>query len=98
MENNEKRPLKNIVKDIFGKLDSENKGVELITIWEKTFEEDIVKHTKLVSFSKGRLVVNVSDSSRLYELTLRRYELIKKLNRSIKKGKVKEIRFKIGEM
>ncbi len=94
------KPLKNILKGIVGKLEErESKGHrELISIWEKVTGKDALKHTKPKSLKSGRLVVNVSDSSRLYELTLKRQELIKAINKQLKRKTIKEIRFKIGEI
>jgi len=60
------------------------KDNEFISTWEKAVGKDISKHTKPRSFKSGRLVVNVSDSSRLYELTLKKHELIKDINRRLK--------------
>ena len=93
-------PLKDVLKGIISKLEKGQKGAhdELIASWEKVVGKDAFKHTKLVSLKGGRLVVNVSDSSRLYELTLKRREIIKAINRKRKKKKIKEIRFKIGEI
>ena len=94
------KPLKNILKGIVGKLEErESKGhSELISIWEKVLGKDASKHTKPRSLKFGRLVVNVSDSSRLYELTLKRQELIKAINKQLKRKTIREIRFKIGEI
>ena len=67
-------------------------------VWEKVVGKNVFKYTRPVTLKSGRLVVNVSDSSRLYELTLKRRELIKDINKHLKKKKIKEIRFKIGEI
>ena len=104
----DKAPLKDLIKGIIGKLEKEGKGPEhgIVPTWEKVVGKKIAKHTKPVTFKAGRFVVNVSDSSRLYELTLKRQTLICELNKELKKKKVlrgrtktiKEIRFKIGEV
>ncbi|MCK4463699.1 MAG: DUF721 domain-containing protein, partial [Candidatus Omnitrophica bacterium] len=80
--NKDTAPLKNAIKNIIGKLEKGAKeDSELISIWEKVVGKNASKHTKLRSLKSGRLVVSVSDSSRLYELTLKRQELIKAINR-----------------
>ena len=97
MKNKEKdTPLKNTIKSIIGKLGDENRGRNIQSAWEDVVGRDKASHTKLVSFRKGRLVVTVSDSTRLYELTLDQRRILKEVNAAITKKTVKEIRFKIG--
>ena len=98
--NTKKLPLKNVIKDIINQLEKGQKEGpgELITAWGKALDKVFSEHTRLVTLKSGRLIVNVSDSSRLYELTLKRREIIKNLNKHLKKKKIKEIRFKIGEV
>ena len=86
--NKDTAPLKDAIKNIISKLEKgAKKDSELISIWERVVGRDISKHTKPRSLKSGRLVVNVSDSSRLYELTLKRQELIKAINRQLKEKK-----------
>lgn len=83
--NKDSAPLKDAIKSILGKLEKEaRKDSELISIWERVVGKDASKHTKPKSLKSGRLVVNVTDSSRLYELTLKRQELIKAINQQLK--------------
>lgn len=86
--NKDTAPLKDAIKDIIRKLEKgAKKDSELISIWEKVVGKDASKHTKPRSLKSGRLVVNVSDSSRLYDLTLKRQELINAINRQLKRKK-----------
>jgi len=98
MKANKKHPLKDIIKSVIQKLEKEDQGKSILGVWEKVLDKKTQKHTKPVSFRRGRLVANVSDSSRLYELTLRKKEIIKAMNIKLEKKKIKEIRFKIGEL
>lgn len=91
-------PLKDILKNVIKELKGSNKGGKIVSLWKDTVGAEVAEHTRPVSFAKGRLVVNVSDSSRLYELTLRRAKIIETLNKTVKRGKIKEVRFKIGEV
>lgn len=96
----DKSPLKNVIKDIIKRLETGEKetGNQLISLWKKIVGEDLFKHTRLTSLNRGRLAINVSDSSRLYDLTLKKRQLIKEINKTLKKKKIKEIRFRIGEV
>jgi len=95
-----KKPLKAVLKGIIGKLDKSSQSSRLMVIWKDILGEKEQAYTRLTSFRKGRLVVNVSDSTRLYDLTLRRRDLIREINERLegKKTTVKEIRFKIGDI
>ena len=86
--NKDTAPLKDAIKDIIRKLEKgAKKDSELISIWGKVVGKDASSHTKPRSLKSGRLVVNVSDSSRLYELTLKRQELIEAINRQLREKK-----------
>jgi len=96
--NDEGKPLKDVLQGVMKKLDSGELAAEIINAWEKIIDTKDKKHTKPVSFKQGRLVVIVSDSSRLYDLTVKKKEIINIINAHLRKGKIKEIRFKIGEI
>jgi len=94
---NNKQPLKDLVKGIISDLEKRDEKEELLKeAWEKSVGKNNAKHTKIAFLKGKRLVVNVSDSTRLYKLSLEKKSLINKLNESIKsKKKIKEIQFRI---
>jgi len=95
-----KQPLKDLVKKIISDLEKRDEKEEhLKDVWEKSVGESGAKHTKIAFLKGKRLVVNVSDSTRLYKLTLEKKNLINKLNENIKsKKKIKELQFRIGKI
>ena len=88
--------LKNIVSGIGGRgrLNEE----DITKIWEKVVGEKASGHTLPVSFKRAGLVVNVDCSAWLYELTLEKQDILKKLEEYLKGKKIKDIRFRIGEI
>ncbi len=50
------------------------------------------------SFKDGILIVNVSSSAWIYQLRFREKEMIKNINKQLKKIKIKQMRFKIGKI
>ncbi len=94
------RPLKDVIKSIINNLEKREKEEnDLSRIWEKTVGEKAARHTKIAFFKAKRLVVNVSDSSWLYKLTIDKKNLMKNLNKNIKgRKKIKELQFRIGEI
>jgi len=100
MMNKDKAPLKDVLKGLIDEIEKKEGGrdFDFVKAWNKTVGKDIAKHTKPRNLRVGILSVNVSDSSRLYKLTLEKNAIISKLNKKIKNRKVKDIRFRIGEI
>lgn len=93
--------LKDVIKTVITNLKKKEKQEsDILKTWEKTAGKKASKHTKPVFLKKKRLVVNISDSSWLYKLTLDKRALIKKFNYHLKdpKKKIKELQFKIASM
>jgi len=88
--------LKDVIKNIGpkGRLTEE----EVALLWGEAAGEKASRHSRPVAFIKAVLTVNVDGSSWLYELTTRKREIIKKLESKFAGKKVKEIRFRIGEI
>ena len=92
--------IDSIVKAIITKLD---KGAnptsdEIENIWKEIAGEKAFRHTKPASLRKKRLVINVDGSSWLYELTLRKKELLAGLKKKMGSDKIEELQFRIGEV
>jgi len=94
----DKGPLGGLVKKILDKISKDENSEAIGIAWEKAIGGKFAEFTKLASFKKGKLTVLVSDSGRLYELTLRKEDIIKDVNERIKGKKIKDIRFKIGNI
>ncbi len=94
----EASPLKDLLKNLLHKLDSERPEAAIQRVWEEICDEDTLAHTRPVSFSNGKLVVLVSDTTRLYQLSLRTEAIRTSVNEKTGRVEVKEIRFKIGKI
>ena len=86
--------LKNVLKNLSGKRPGEE---EIGGLWARAAGEKAALHSRPVSFRKSVLVVNVDVSGWLYELTLRKKEILAELAKDLKgKKRVKDIRLRIG--
>lgn len=86
----------NAINNLSGK---ERLGEEEIErAWRAGAGGAAAKHSRPVSFKKGSLIVDVASSSWLYELTIRKAEILKTLERELKVKKIKELRFRIGDI
>lgn len=94
------RPLERVVKDIILDLGKRDRLTEedMASVWEAAAGKRASKHTAPASLKKARLVINVDGSGWLYELTLKKKEILKKLKGRLGDKKVKDIRFRIGEV
>ena len=69
---------------------------EINEAWRRSAGDAAARHTQPVSFKGASLVINVASSSWLYELSVRKKELLKSLESQLKGKKIKEIRLRIG--
>ena len=90
----------NVVKSIIERLDRQSNpaGDNLEKIWEETAGAKAFMHSKPASIRKKRLIIYVDGSSWLYELTLRKNELLAKLKKRLGKDKIEQLQFRIGEL
>ena len=93
-------PLKDTIKKVIANLEKrEKEELDIVRTWESAAGKKASKHTKPAFLKSRRLVVNVSDSSWLYKLTLEKESLIKRFNKNLKgRKKIKELQFRIGEV
>ena len=64
-----------------------------IAFWDRAVGENIARHTEPSKVVKGILFVKVDDNSWRHELTYFKHEIIQKLNDSVGKQAIKEIKF-----
>lgn len=71
---------------------------EIASAWRSAAGERAAASSRPVSFKRASLLVNVANSSWLYELTVNKKEILKRLEAGLKGKKIKEIRFRIGDI
>ena len=88
--------LKNVIKRLSG---AERFGEEeMASAWEYAAGSGAAKHSRPVSFKKATVIINVDSSGWLYELTIQKKKILERLGEKLKGKKIKEIRFRIGEI
>jgi predicted nucleic acid-binding Zn ribbon protein len=99
-ERTKQKSIENIVKDVIKNLSGAGRvsEEEVFGAWVAAAGEKAAKHTRPVSIKKGVMTVNIDGSGWLYELTVKKKELLKKLDGKIKGKQVKALRFRIGEI
>jgi predicted nucleic acid-binding Zn ribbon protein len=91
--------IEEVIKDVIGKMRSSGPSEEeVVVLWKEIVGEGAGRHSKPASLKKTFLTVNVDDSGWLYELSTRKKEIIKKMEGRLGGKKVKDIRFRIGEI
>ncbi|MDE0332913.1 MAG: DUF721 domain-containing protein [Nitrospinae bacterium] len=65
-------------------------------IWPKAVGEGISRAARPVSLRKGCLFVEVANSSWLYELELRKQDLLARINERMEDSRIDEIRFRLS--
>ena len=99
-ERSKARSIENIVKDVIKNLSGKARvsEEEVSEAWKKAAGSAAATHTRPVSIKRAVLTVNVDGSGWLYELTIKKRELLKKLEGKIRGKELKGIRFRIGEI
>lgn len=90
------RLVNKVIEELSGK--ERLGGEEIASAWRKAAGDAGAGHSKPVSFKKASLIVSVASSSWLYELTMRKKEIMKILEAELKGKKIKELRFRIGDI
>jgi len=94
------RPLGDIVGGILKDLGGKGRVTEedMYEAWRQAAGDAAAKHSRPVSFKKATIFVNVDRSSWLYELTVKKKEILQKLSAALRSKKVGDIRFRIGDI
>src|SRR3989304_4279345 len=88
--------VRHIIEKVLKKLNPRNKE-RLNKLWETAAGPELSRHARAASLRKGRLTVEVENSSWLYEITVRhKPRLLKELQAGLGEKKLKEIRFRLG--
>jgi len=97
--------LEGVVRGIVSKMSEQGALTEetIGALWKEAAGARAAKHSRPVSFRRSSLVVNVDGSGWLYELTLKKKEIVKKMSGKIaditnSKKKVRDIHLRIGEI
>lgn len=88
--------LKNVIKDLSGKARLGEE--EIAEAWNASVGADAARHSRPVSLNKGTIAVNVDSSGWLYELTVKKKDILKQLEAALKGKKIIDIRLRIGEV
>ena len=72
--------------------------VEIYAVWRNTVDAETVRHTRVIGVRANTLIVEVDSSPWLYELdNFRKHTLLGTLRRSLKKTRIVDINFRIGQ-
>ena len=71
---------------------------EILEAWKDAAGAAAAGHSKPVSFRRATVTVNVDNSGWLYELTTKKKEIARALSERLGGRKIKDIRFRIGEV
>ena len=100
MADKEKSPLEGILKKIISRIGDKGALTEedVKAAWDAAVGEKAAAHSRPRSLNGLRLIVNVDGSGWLYELTVQKKDILKKMETSLKSKKIKEITLRIGEL
>jgi len=93
-------PIKELVENFIKEKAPENIIVQtaLLTEWPKIISKSAAAKTKPVLIKDKILVVVVSNSSWLHQVTMDKNKILKKIHKIVGDEAIKDIRFKIGQI
>lgn len=96
----DKNPMEGVLKNIISSLGAKGKFTEedLSAAWKMVVGRKAAAHSRPRALSGSRLIINVDDSSWLYELTIQKKEILKKLSSELKSKRLTDITFRIGDL
>ena len=91
--------IESIVKKVIKNLSAKGRITEeeINKAWETAAGPEAARHSRPISIRKSVLLVNVGNSSWLYELTTKKRDILKKLEGRTGAKRLKGLRFRIGE-
>lgn len=97
---NQPTPIKDIVKSVIGPLTGERttERVRVLDAWWGVVEPPFKPHTKPIALKNHTLIIHVDESGWLYELTLQKIQILRKLQERVGEHLVRDIRLRIGEV
>jgi len=95
----DKASIGKIAGDVIKKLSKERRTKEarIKRVWQCAAGKRFAKHTRLSSFRRKRLVVNVDSSGWLYELSMNRDKITSRLKKVLKDD-FSQLQFRIGNL
>ena len=90
--------IKNIIPQVIEKISSGNPEWQndLSRAWQGVVDYKALKHCRLAGFRKGRLLVNVDSPAWLFQLSFKKPELLRRLQKEF--PDLAAISFKIGKV
>ena len=99
MEKKKASSLSDVLEKVVAGLNKKKLAEDrLAEVWGEAVGKKALKHTRPVGFRRASLTVNVDSSSWLFELTLKKRDILKKLQAGLEGKKLKDIRFRIGDI
>lgn len=100
MQEKHAKHIKGIVEGVLGNWKKEKvfKKDIIDREWRNVAGKKAVKHTRVSSLKSGRLIIEVNESGWIYQLTLKKREIIDKLKKALKGEDIDitEVQFRIG--
>jgi len=89
--------IKNIVNDVIGKISSQKPEQQsrIQNVWKKIVDQKGQQHSSIINFQDKRLIVNIDSSIWLFQFNLKRWKILKELQKEI--PECENIIFRIGK-
>ena len=85
--------IKNIISNFFliNNKEKPKKEQEIYIAWKKTVEKNIFKNTEIIKIEKNKIFIKAINSVYRNEISFKKNNILKKINKHTKNTKIKEI-------
>lgn len=92
--------IDSIISSVIKKLDSGSMAIaeDIENAWRQVAGRKAAGHSKPASLRKKKLTINVDGSGWLYELSLKKDELLHGLKKRLGSDKINQLQLRIGEL
>ncbi len=92
--------IKDVVLKVIRKIEKQDPGKKetISKVWKDTVGEKAARHTRPVGIKRKVLAIEVDSSTWLYDLNLKKRDLVKDLKKKLAKYKIEDIRFRMGDI
>lgn len=90
-------PIREVMGELSDRLEKKiAEGKRVTTLWQQVAGKKLSLHAEIVPSEDGTWTVWAENASSFYELSLRKGEILRKLQKAVGEGKVRDIRLQSG--
>lgn len=90
--------IKIVIHKLFDQFHTKESGRQekIQRLWQSIIDPGAIRHTKLIDFKEGNLIVHIDSAAWLYQMNLKKTKILKAIQEDI--PEIQQITYKIGKV